>query len=111
VDCLIGFVNKPEFAEPTFFKPDRMWESGNVQFALTALAAFQSEFNYIIADTQFIARRITERAFIHLQRCIIVDKEVRQKWIDAFNTREPECEKLGALHLLHHGVWAFKADA
>ena len=110
-ECLSGFLSKPELTEPTFFKPDRTWESGNVQFALTALAAFQSEFNYIIADTQFIARRITERAFIHLQRCIVVDNEVRQKWLDAFITHETKCEKLGALHLLHHGVWAFKADA
>lgn len=111
VECLRGFLSKPEITEPTFFKPDRTWESGNVQFALTSLAAFQSEFNYIIADTQYIVRRIIERAFIHLQRCIVVDDEVRHKWMEAFNAHETKCEKLGALHLLHHGVWAFKADA
>lgn len=111
VECLNGFLNKPEFKENSFFNPGRNWEPGNVQFALTSLAAFQSEFNYIIADTQIIARRITERAFIHLQRSIAVDEEVRKKWIDAYNTLETKCEKLGALHLLSHGVWAFKADA
>lgn len=111
VECLSGFLSKPEIAEPTFFKPDRSYESGNVQFALTSLAAFQSEFNYIIADTQYVARRITERALIHLQRCIVVDDDVRHKWIEAFNAHETKCEKLGALHLLYHGVWAFKADA
>lgn len=111
VECLSGFLNKPELRNSGFFQPEKIWESGNVQFALTSLAAFQSEFNYIIADTQFIARRITERAFIHLQRCIVVDEEVRQKWVSAFNMHETKCEKLGALHLLYHGVWAFKADA
>lgn len=110
-ECLSDFLGKPEIAEPTFFIPSRTWESGNVQFALTSLAAFQSEFNYIIADTQYVARRIIERAFIHLQRCIVVDDDVRNKWIMAFNAHETKCEKLGALHLLHHGVWAFKADA
>ncbi|MCK5093183.1 MAG: hypothetical protein KAR18_00575 [Spirochaetes bacterium] len=111
VECLSGFLGKPEIAEPTFFKPNSTWESGNVQFALTSLAAFQSEFDYIIADTQYVARRIIERAFIHLQRCIVVDDDVRDKWKKAFNSHETKCEKLGALHLLHHGVWAFKADA
>lgn len=109
-DCLSGFLDKPELREQNFFKTPQD-ASGNVQFALTALGAFQSEFNYLIADTQFIARRITERAFIHLQRCIVVDEEVRQKWQNAFNKRETHCEKLGAVHLLYHGVWAFKAYA
>ena len=111
VECLSGFLSKPEIDDPAFFKPDQLYESGNVQFALTSLAAFQSEFNYIIADTQYVARRITERAFVHLQRCIVVDDDVRHKWIEAFNAHETKCEKLGALHLLYHGIWAFKADA
>jgi len=111
VECLNNFLNKPEFNETKFFNPDNLWEPGNVQFALTSLATFKSEFDYIIADTQIIARRITERAFIHLQRCIVVDADVRQKWIDAYKMHETKCEKLGALHLLWHGVWAFKADA
>jgi len=104
-------LSNPDLTAPTFFNPDRTWESGNVQFALTSLYAFQSEFNYIIADTQFIARKITERAFIHLQRCIVVDEEVRRKWLAAFKKHETKCEELGALHLLYHGIWAFKADA
>lgn len=111
VDCLNSFLNQQEFTSQDFFAPSRNSESANVQFSFTSLAAFQSEFNFIIADTQSIARRITERAFIHLQRCIVVDEDVRQKWITAFNDHETKCEKLGALHLLSHGVWAFKADA
>lgn len=92
------------------FNPSESLARGNVQFALTSLAAFCSEFTYLIADTQAIARRVTERAFIHLQRSIIVDSEIREKWIKAFNKHETECEKLGAVHLLSHGVWAFKAE-
>lgn len=105
------FLEKPEFGTKDFFTPTTNYEAANLQFALTSLAAFQAEFNYIIADTQFIMRRITERAFVHLQRCIIVDEEFRHKWKTAFERRETECEKLGALHLLSHGVWAFKVDA
>lgn len=111
LDSLNSFLDKPEMREPTFFKPQGLLVPGNVQFALTSLATFQSEFEYLISDRQFIARRITERAFIHLQRSIVVDDEVRSKWIKAFEIHETKCEKLGALHLLLHGVWAFKADA
>ena len=111
LDCLNSFLDKPEIKEPKFFKTDDQTAVGNVQFALTSLSAFQSEFKYLIADTQFIARRITERAFIHLQRSIVADEEVRNKWNKAFGKNEEKCEKLGALHLLSHGVWAFKADA
>jgi hypothetical protein len=31
--------------------------------------------------------------------------------LSAFSDGEPKCEKLGSLHLLSHGVWAFKAHA
>ncbi|MGR9037731.1 MAG: hypothetical protein ACU83O_14275 [Gammaproteobacteria bacterium] len=110
-ECLSSFLNQPVIKGPSFFNPGQSFQSATVQFTLTSLAAFRSEFNYIIADTQFISKRITERAFIHLQRLIIVDEEIQKKWVDAFYKHETLCEKLGALHLLAHGVWAFKADA
>jgi hypothetical protein len=94
-----------------FFNPSTQYERANVQYALTSLASFRSEFDFLIADTQFIARKITERAFIHLQRCIVADSEMRKKWRKAYDEHETECEKLGATHLLQHGVWAFKANA
>lgn len=94
------------------FNPHPNQTRGHVQFALTSLAAFQSEFSYIITDTQVVALRITERAFVHLQRSIVADDEIRRKWFSAFSEHgEPKCEKLGALHLLLHGIWAFKAHA
>jgi len=111
LESLKSFLTKPEMTDPTLFNPNRSYENANVQFALTSLAAFQSEFAYLIADTQFIARKITERAFVHLQRSIIADDEIRKKWVAAYNEHETKCEKLGAVHLLLHGVWAFKADA
>lgn len=111
VECLNSFINTPEMKDQSLFKPEGSWAPGNVQFALTSLAVFQSEFNYLIADTEFIARRLTERAFIHLQRSIVVDETIREKWKTAFKSHETKCEKLGALHLLSHGVWAFKVDA
>ncbi len=58
------------------------------------------------------ATSLTERAFVHLQSLIIVDHDIQQKWDKAFqNGGEVACEKLGAVHLLWHGIWAFKADA
>ena len=108
---LKNFLTKPEMSDPKLFNPNRSYESASVQFALTSLASFQSEFAYLIADTQFIARKITERAFVHLQRSIIADDEIRKKWITAYEKHEIKCEMLGALHLLLHGVWAFKVGS
>jgi hypothetical protein len=52
-----------------------------------------------------------ERAFIHLQRSIIADRTVHATWHSAFEDGETACEKLGAAHLLLHGIWGFKANA
>jgi hypothetical protein len=59
---------------------------------------------------QEVAKRITERAFIHLNRLIVADEDFQNRWIKAFNNDEPACEKLGAANLLLHGIWAFKAQ-
>jgi len=109
-ESLKRFLEQPDIKNFNF-TPNQAQVRGHVQFALTSLAAFQSEFSYIIADTQAVALRITERAFAHLQRSIIADDEIRKKWLSAFSDGEPKCEKLGSLHLLSHGVWAFKANA
>lgn len=78
---------------------------------LVALAAFEAELSFLLSDTQESIRTLSERAFHHLQRSIVVDSSFRQKWQDAFNAGEVACEKLGAVHLLLHGIWAFKVDA
>lgn len=111
LESLNSFISDQKMNKSDFFNPSGQYERANLQYALTSLASFQSEFAYLIADTQYIARKITERAFIHLKRSIMADDETRKKWIDAYKKHETKCEKLGALHLLLHGVWAFKVDA
>lgn len=65
----------------------------------------------MLSDTQQHIRTRSERTFNHLQRLLVVDEEVRNKWKAAYEKGEIECEKLGAVHLLLHGIWAFKVDA
>jgi hypothetical protein len=83
---------------------------GYVHIMVTVLVSFRAQFEYHISDTSVVAKRLSERAFIHLQRSIVADKEYRQKWVEAFDRDEPACEKLGAVHLLLHGIWAFKVN-
>lgn len=69
----------------------------------------------ITVDEAFLAtdeqrRSLVDRAFLHLNRTLSIDDETRDRWLDAFRY-ETRCEKLGALHLLAHGIYAFKADA
>lgn len=80
-------------------------------FRLTALRVIQSEIAYLLSDREIAGRGLVERAFIHLQRTIAADPAMRGKWRTAFDADETECEKLGAVHLLLHGIWGFKANA
>jgi hypothetical protein len=50
-------------------------------------------------------------AFEHLRRSIVVSQDAQKSWEIAFNEREATYEKLGAVHLLSDGLWAFKATA
>lgn len=84
---------------------ERVWA------ALVQLAAFETEMSFLLSDVQESIRARSERAFAHLQRSIVVDPDVRAKWQKAFGDGEVACEKLGAVHLLLHGIWAFKIDA
>jgi hypothetical protein len=79
-----------------------------VQYIVSALTAFRAEFGYLTADVAALARRLSERAFVHLQRSIVADSGIRTAWQNAFEEGETSCEKLGAAHLLLHGIWAFK---
>lgn len=78
---------------------------------LVALAAFDAELSFLLSDTQESIRTRSERAFHHLQRSIVADEDFRRKWKNAFEVGEVPCERLGAVHLLLHGIWAFKVDA
>lgn len=77
----------------------------------TILAAMKSELDYLLADQDAVTLAVVERAFEHLQRTIVVDEDQRQRWCSGFSAKEPECERLGATHLLWHGIWAFKVNA
>jgi hypothetical protein len=76
------------------------------------LLAFESEMSFLLYGKQERIHARSELAFLHLQRVLAVDQDFRAKWIAAFNNGgETSCEKLGALHLLWHGIFAFKVDA
>lgn len=66
--------------------------------------------DYLLADFAAVVKRMSERAFSHLRRSIVADRAVRVRWMRAFRNGEPACEKLGAVHLLLHGIWAFKPN-
>jgi len=89
--------------------PDAFQE--RVWAALVALTAFETEISFILSNPQESIRARSERAFAHLQRLIVVDSTFRERWKGAFEDGEVACEKLGAVHLLLHGIWAFKVDA
>jgi hypothetical protein len=78
---------------------------------ITALASVRTEFEYLIADTEEVTKNLVIRAFTHLQRTLIADDIVQSRWREALSSREPACERLGACHLLQHGIWAFKTSA
>lgn len=77
---------------------------------LVQLVALNSEVSFHLKSSQEKLRTTSELAFAHLQRLIVVDPDYRQKWKSAFDGGELQCEKLGAVHLLWHGIWAFKVD-
>jgi hypothetical protein len=87
---------------PPNAQQERVWA------ALVLLAAFETEISFLLSDVQESIRARSERAFAHLQRSIAADVTFREKWKAAYNEGEVACEKLGAVHLLLHGIWAFK---
>jgi len=104
--CLDRFLKDA----PKFFEEKSLQKRFGVQATLTALSAFRAEFAYQITDVSALARRLSERAFSHLNRSIAVDADIQAKWQEAFDHHETKCEKLGAIHLLQHGIWAFKVS-
>jgi hypothetical protein len=88
--------------------------SGGIPLTITLVAgllALESELSFHIHDFDASARPSVERAFLHLQRSLVVDQDMRKRWEGAFQSGEEACEKLGAVHLLLHGIYAFKTDA
>ena len=85
-------------------RQERVWA------ALVVLSTFESEMTFLLSDIQHAIRARSELAFTHLRRSIVADPECQKRWQGAFNQGEVACEKLGAVHLLQHGIFAFKVD-
>jgi hypothetical protein len=79
--------------------------------ALVLLGGLESEISFALSDIQEEIRARSERAFVHLQRSIVADPEVHSKWGKAYANGEVDCEQLGGVHLLAHGIFAFKVGA
>lgn len=77
---------------------------------LLVLAALRAPVDEAYLATEDQRRSLVDRAFLHLNRTLSIDEAARARWLEAFEY-ETRCEKLGALHLLSHGVYTFKADA
>lgn len=87
-------------------------QSGVSPALVATLRALESEVAFHLHDFDAEAAPVAERAFLHLQRSLVVDEDIRAKWRRAFDSGgETACEKLGAAHLLLHGIYAFKTDA
>jgi hypothetical protein len=79
--------------------------------SIVLLSSLCAELNFLVSDEQELLFSKTERAFLHLRQVIVANRREREVWIDALSSGEVACEKLGAAHLLWHGIYAFKVDA
>jgi hypothetical protein len=82
--------------------------------SLSVLDSLRVELNDLLKDREEIAKSLAARAFAHLQRSIVADESLQARWVAKFegtHTAETECEKLGGVHLLLFGIFAFKVNA
>ncbi|MEX1187523.1 MAG: hypothetical protein WEA80_13130 [Gemmatimonadaceae bacterium] len=84
---------------------------GHMVACVTALSGFRSELRFQLTDRSAALLRLTERAIAHLQRTLVADLFAQERWRAAYDAGEVACERLGAVHLLLHGIWAFKTSA
>ena len=101
-------------ADSKLLSPDALSNQDSIvdiaKAASVSIIAFQAELDYLLSDQQEHLRTYSERAFVHLQRSIAADNESKRKWTEAFDIGETACERLGSLHLLSHGMFAFKVN-
>lgn len=91
------------------FQGAQDWTHG--KSAVVMLLSLKAELDHLLSDQQEHIRSRAERALLHLQRVLAVDSSVRAQWDAALNGKgETECEQLGAVHLLQHGLFAFKVN-
>lgn len=107
---LEDFIGNPSFESAGL--PDTSGNSPTaVSYLMGMLRRFRADFNYLTSDLEGVVVSRTARAFVHLQRSIVVDSDLQKRWNEAYQQDETMCEKLGAVHLLLHGIWAFKAHS
>jgi hypothetical protein len=109
-ECLQKFLNDYQTRLAPGNQGSPIGFSG-VTAVLTSLASFRAEFEYLIADSDAVVRSLVARAFAHLQRSIIADDLIQNRWKEALLAGETKCEALGACHLLAHGIWAFNTSS
>jgi len=102
---VIVLINK---LEKTFSGHHKFTGIPGVGGAMVLLGIFNSEMNHYLKDHETVMKDKVKLSLVHLQRTLLVDSELRHKWTQAFNEGEAAIEKLGANHLLSHGLWAFK---
>ena len=105
-----GFVKeKGDIFKEAAEGPDVKYE--RLRAAVVLLPALTTQISHLLRDGQPLILARSELAFAHLQRLIAADPEIQKKWQATFKAGEVKCEKLGAAHLLSHGIWAFKVSA
>ena len=77
---------------------------------LVKLRLLDSRILHVLSSSQQQLISLTERALRHLQWTLLCDEDFREKWKTAFKKGEVACERLGMVHLLWHGIFAFKTD-
>ncbi|WP_298967103.1 hypothetical protein [uncultured Roseibium sp.] len=85
--------------------------AANICEVAVLLQMTKSEVDYYLQNTDFIIRKTFERALLQLQWSIATSQNVQEDWAHAFGKGETQCEALGAIHLLQHGIFAFKAHS
>lgn len=106
INCLERFKTAAQF-----IKNDRLGSRDRIQ-VIAAFSALRAELEYYFSDRESQMIKLVERAFSHLRRRIVADLDFAKQWQTSYNDgREDDCEKLGAVHLLQHGIWSFKAHS
>ncbi|MFT3838959.1 MAG: hypothetical protein QM723_18410 [Myxococcaceae bacterium] len=103
----------------SFYGANKSFDGTSSDGRVIALTSAISEIDAQLSDDQVAWVARAERAFEHLRRSLVVDDDLRSRWKAAFDPHqhkkkhsqdEVAIEKLGAAHLLAHGLWAFKAS-
>lgn len=78
---------------------------------LERFALVEARLHPLLASPEPAWVERVELALLHLNRSLVVDASLREAWAEAWKQREEALERLGAVHLLSHGLFGFKASA